>query len=326
MQKAFSSAIVAPQKFMRPLLTGLACAALLAPFSIPAAQAFESGMCKDLVDNNNMAEVAADKQTQIKLTKCVLKGIDPPIKARTDGGTKPARGVPAATMDATICPPFAPCLVTSRLNVTGGLYADGDGGVGAAVPPTRYSAPQFSSHLPDVWPEELEGGGTVYFSGTVSVTPPDGGLIYSGNTPNYYSDGATVSITESHVAVPKLPGGNVMAGDHIVMNQDARINFDDGGVVVLPNGFNGTMGGKAVKGGDKVIINHAGDMRMPKGTKLYPFPTGSHPNGVHKNEANYTPYSGPAIQKPGDAVLTVNDTIPNCAPECVEPVPGLDWF
>lgn len=330
MQTSFS---IAGPRFAKAGLRGCVSAvgfALLLGNMLPGdatadAAGEAASQCQSLYSNlPSPTLLAGNYEAQKKIRRCILMGIDPPIKARKEGGTRPAADVSTARIASDACPPFAPCLTIAR---AGGqsINAETEGGAAGAPPPTRYSAPQFSGHLPEEWPEALEDGGTIYFYGSTKVTPPDGALIYSGGS-NFYSDGATISITDRHIAVKPAPGGNIMAGQYVVLNQDSRFNFDDGGIVVLPNGFKGIIQGQQVIGGDIIIVNHAGDMRMPKGTKLYPFPSGSHPNGSHIEEANYKPYSGPQIQKPGNPKLTINPTIDHCAPACIEPVPGLEWF
>lgn len=270
--------------------------------------------CKQWFDSvDNRVELANNRQALMDMKRCMDLGVDPPLKARPDYGRQPARGVARSQIPSRTCPPFATCLYGARVNASKGQPLNyGMGGTGTSINDvpvsSAYSAPQFIGHLPSETPAHLIDGGTVYFYGEVEVKVPNAAMIYEDAGMNYYSDGSGDTIKNGHVMVPPpTPRGDIMQQKPIVLQQQAKMNFDDGGVMIMPQGVSGVIGSTRIEGGDTIIVNHADDMLVPKGTKLYPFPQGSHPEGAHVNEANYVPYEGSPIKAPQGAVMTIQN-------------------
>jgi uncharacterized membrane protein YgcG len=181
------------------------------------------------------------------------------------------------------------------------------GGIGGLPIDNVYDAPQFAGHIPPEIPEHLVDGATVYFYGNdIAVTPPMNSLIYPINGQNYYADGGPEIIQEGHIMTPPAQNGEVMKQTPITVNQQVLFNFDDGGIMILPNGYVGVIGGIEVRGGDLILLYHSEDVLIPTGTKLYPLPMGSHPQGEHINDPEWEPYNGPPIIYPPNA-LVFND-------------------
>lgn len=300
----------------------LLAAAALSLVSIPPAPALAgpppdpepaAALCRQFTGSvRNMRELAGRREAIEAIQLCIDLGVDPPLKARRDYGRAPSPNVATAQLPSRTCPPFATCLYSARVasaaadpvNLSGG----GNNGGGFDFPSNSvYNAPQFEGHLPEEIPEHLENGCTVYFYGDVTITPPANSLIYSDGATNYYADGGRENISDGHVMCPPAPNGNIMGQQPITVNEQATFNFDDGGIIVLPAGFTGTINGQQVRGGDIIVINHADDLTVPPGTKLYPFPMGSNPNGAHADDPNHQPYTGPAIQLPNNPAVTVGN-------------------
>lgn len=259
----------------------------------------------------NVQELSNNQRVLIAVKRCIDLGIDPPLKLRKDYGRSPASGVATAQIPGTTCPPFATCLYSARVNTRAGQQSlnYGVGGTDSAINDmvvnSVYSAPQFVGHLPATVPQHLTNGGTVYFYGDVKMTPPNSSLLYPDSGVNYFADGGAENITNGHVMTPPPPNGEIMAQRPVIVNQNAKVNFDDGGIIMLPAGFSGVINGRAVSGGDLVIINHAEDFFVPAGTSLYPFPMGSHPAGEHASDHNHQPYNGPPIKLPQNVEVQV---------------------
>lgn len=265
----------------------------------------------------NTVELAGNRKVLIDMKRCMDLGVDPPLKVRPDYGRKPSESVARSQIPSRTCPPFATCLYSARVNSSGGQPLNyGMGGPGSTLNDlpvsSAYSAPQFIGHLPSEVPPHLTDGGTIYFYGEVELRVPNSSLIYEDAGMNYYADGSNETIKNGHVMVPPPdPRGDIMKQKPITVRQDTKMNFDDGGVMIMPAGFKGVIGSTRIEAGDTVIVNHAEDMMVPQGTKLYPFPQGSHPEGAHVNEANYEPYQGTAIKAPQGAIMTIqNKNVP----------------
>lgn len=279
----------------------------------PVSPDAAAAQCRQWFDSvDNIAELSGNPNVLVDMRRCMDLGIDPPLKARPDFGRHPARGVARSQIPNRTCPPFETCLYSARVNTSGGQALNyGMGGTGSSIADmpvsSAYSAPQFIGHLPPSTPQHLREGGTIYFYGSVRLTPPNSSLIYEDKGMNYYSDGSRENIRNGHVMVPPPdPRGAVMEQKPVIVNQTAKINFDDGGVMVMPSGFSGTINGQNIVGGDIIIVDHAEDMLIPSGTRLYPFPQGSHQEGAHVNDKNYVQYNGPPIQRP-NAKLTITN-------------------
>lgn len=270
--------------------------------------------CKQWFNSvENPIELSNNRQVLLDMKRCMDLGIDPPLQARPDYGRQPARGVARSQIPSRTCPPFATCLYSARVNTAGGQPLNyGMGGTGTNINDvpvsSAYSAPQFIGHLPSETPVHLKDGGTIYFYGEVELKVPNASMVYEDAGMNYYSDGSGDTIKNGHVMVPPPdPRGDIMQQKPVVLRQDAKMNFDDGGVMIMPEGFTGVIGSTRIEAGDVVIVNHAEDMMVPNGTKLYPFPQGSLPEGAHVNEANYVPYQGTPIKAPQNAVMTIQN-------------------
>lgn len=252
----------------------------------------------------NLQELAYNQNALVATRRCIELGIDPPLKMRPDYGRSPASGVATAMIPGTTCPPFATCLYSARVNNnTSQSLNYGVGGQGGSLGGTlggggTFSAPQFTGHLPPQIPEHLEDGSTIYFYGEVTISPPANSLLYPDGGTNYYADGAREVITNGHVMTPPAPNGDIMAQRPVIVNEVAKMNFDDGGIIVIPANTTGFINGREVRGGDIVIINHTEEFVVPAGTALYPFPMGSHPAGEHADDHNHAPYTGPPIKLP----------------------------
>lgn len=309
-----------PASFRKRMLVAVTALSLLplpsnpalagpAPNPEPAA-----ALCRQFTGAvRNMRELAGRRDAIQAIQTCINLGVDPPLKARRDYGRAPSPNVATAQLPSRTCPPFATCLYSARVaaaaadpvNLSGG--GGNNGGVFEMPPNSVYNAPQFEGHLPDEIPEHLEDGCTVYFYGDVTITPPANSLIYSDGATNFYADGGRETVSDGHVMCPAAPNGNIMGQQPITVNEQALFNFDDGGIIVLPAGYTGVINGQQVKGGDAIVINHADDLLVPPGTKLYPFPMGSNTDGAHADDPNHQPYDGPPIQMPNNPAATANN-------------------
>lgn len=292
-----------------------------------------SARCKQVYAKyDNVRNIASDLRDQLIIMSCIEMGIDPPLRARSDFGLQPAASVGYDRIPSAMCPPLQSCYTTSRssegsVEITS--YRQSNlGGAPLPNPNTGLSAPEFTGK-PNPKPTHLQGGGTVYFYDGITVTAPCQSLIYSDSFTNEYSNCNAKNMGgDAHVALPPpSPPGNIMSSQPIVMGQDATLNFIDGGIVVLPDGFVGIINGKPVKGGDVIIINHAGDMRMPAGTKLYPFPDGYlGSKGTEYGWSGWEEYKGPDLILPPNPAMVIEATRDTCNTRCAEPVPGINWF
>jgi len=267
----------------------------------------------------NLQELAYNQNALVATRRCIELGIDPPMKMRPNYGRSPASGVATAMLPGTTCPPFATCLYSARVNnnatqsLNYGVGGQGDS-LGGNLGGGTFSAPQFNGHLPEQIPEHLEDGATIYFYGEVTISPPSDSLMYPDGSMNYYADGGQEVIRNGHVMTPPAPDGDIMAQRPVRVNENAKMNFDDGGIIVLPDGVTGVINGQQVRGGEIIVINHADDILVPAGTKLYPFPSGSHPAGEHVHEHNHEPYDGPPVKMPTNvAASTNNNEVPGVA-------------
>lgn len=288
--------------------------------------------CRQFTNSvRNLRELSDRRDVLMAVRICIGLGIDPPLKARRDYGRSPASGVAAAQIPGRTCPPFATCLYSARVNeastapvtynaVGGSRRGGGNGGSGGGTGSgstinslpvnSAFNAPNFTGHLPNQIPEHLVNGGTIYFYGNTSITPPANSLLYPDGATNQYADGGAEGISNGHVMTPPAPNGNIMAQQPVITNRQVLFNFDDGGVMVMPPGFVGVINGQEVRGGDTVLVNHADDILIPSGTQLYPFPMGSHPAGEHAGEHNHAPYTGPPVTVPPSDVRVDNNGLP----------------
>lgn len=315
MQEAPAGAAGRMAQRTRPLL-GVMLGGLLLAAPVPsAAQTYSpdaaAAKCRQFTNSvRNLRELADRSDVLTAVKTCIDLGVDPPLKARNQYGRAPASGVATAQIPGQTCPPFATCLYGARVNAAAAnplALNSGDGNtINDSTVNSVYNAPQFTGHLPEEIPEHLENGGTIYFYGAdVDITAPSDSLLYPDAGTNYYADGGNEQISDGHVMTPPAPNGEIMKQEPVVPKQQVKFNFDDGGIMVLPDGFSGIIGGKQVQGGDIIVINHAEDILIPPGTKLYPFPMGSHPSGEHAGDHNHEPYTGPPIKLP-PADITVN--------------------
>ncbi|MBM3617289.1 MAG: hypothetical protein FJX23_01945 [Alphaproteobacteria bacterium] len=282
--------------------------------------------------DTSVRNIAGNTKDQIAIKNCIDLGIDPPLVARSDWGIRPAQGVALSNIPSAACPPFETCLSeVKRAQGTIDISAEGKpykGGEVYTFPPTGLSAPEFEGVFPVPKPEHLQGGGTIYFYDPVTIEPPADSLIYADQIQNEYADGGNTGVEDTYVASPPPSDPtDIMSTQPTIIKTDALFNFVDGGIAILPAGFVGVINGQPVKGGDVIVINHAGDIRMPAGTQLIPFPDGYlGAMGTHYNWPNYTPYAGPPLQMPPNPAMTINPTKGNCDTRCDEPYPGTEWF
>lgn len=307
-------------KYVYPVLAGMAVSCLPLSFSSAQAATFDpdvaSAQCREFISSvRNPLELADNTEALAAIKICIDLGVDPPLKVRNDYGRAPASGITTNQIAGRTCPPFSTCLYGARVSESGAdpiRYNEGGSGGRTNAPiEGAYTAPQFSGHLPPEIPEHLTNGSTIYFYGNaISITPPMNTLIYPASGMNYYADGGIEVIQEGHVMTPAAPNGDIMAQRPVTVNQETLFNFDDGGALLLPAGYTGNIGGVEVKAGDIVLLLHSGDVRIPAGTKLYPLPMGNLGGGVHANEPEWQPYSGPQIKYPPNALVFNQPTQP----------------
>lgn len=284
--------------------------ALAQTYSVDAAAA----RCRAFTSSVRNLRELSDRQDVLNAVRiCIDLGIDPPLKARNQYGRAPSTSVATSQIPGQTCPPFATCLYGARVNSAAenplALNSGSGNTINNSTAPSVYNAPQFTGHLPDTIPDHLQNGGTIYFYGSdVDITAPADSLLYPDSGTNFYADGGNEQISNGHVMTPPAPNGDIMAQEPVTTKQQVQFNFDDGGIIVLPDGFTGTINGQQVRGGEPIIIEHGGDILVPAGTKLYTFPSGTNSDGVHAHEADNPDYTGPPIKVPdGVHVENVGD-------------------
>lgn len=231
---------------------------------------------------NNIQELSSNVRAIMAFRRCVDLGIDPPLDARPDGGRLPSTCGGGTSIPARSCPPIGTCLYGARLSGKGDSTLDlneGDPTKGGTV---DFNAPQFiGDERPSI--PGMENGGSVYFfEPETALEVPDGGFVWPDTSANYFSDGGNEEVPPGHVTTVGDKDGDILKGDPIVLKEDADLRFRDGGYVILPDGFNGKVGGIQLKGGDLIYIKHDERLKLPAGSKLYPLPDDpSHDPVIH---------------------------------------------
>lgn len=292
-----------------------ALAATLLPLSAQAQAVYSpdsaSANCNALINSADTLRSLDNNSAAARAVRlCIDMGIDPPLRTRNADGKQQAAGVPSSQIPRRTCPPFGACLMSARVNSRSATSSDGN--IKDLPIASVYTAPQFKGHLPDPIPAHLINGSTMYFQGDdYPITPPKDSLIYPTYSSNYYADGGRERISNTHIMTAPAPKGEIMEQKPTKVHAKTRMNFDDSGIIVLAEGYRGKIDGVTFKAGEPVWINHAGDITLPPGTKLYPLPMGSNPKGAHIDSPTWEPYRGPAYKVPADLVLEVTKkTVP----------------
>jgi len=270
-----------------------------------------SSRCRSLMDSvDNLRKLENDSEALQAIKRCIDLGIDPPTRTRPDGGTSPAAGVPKVQLPSRTCPPFSTCLYSARVNAPPPVVTLG--GEASDLPiQSVYTAPQFYGHLPDPIPPHLVNGATIYFVGKNNkITAPKDSLVYPTHSTNFYADGKRITVSETHILTPPAPEGKIMEQKPVILHQQTHLNFDDSGIIVLAEGYAGKIGDQEIVAGDLVYISHSAEMWLPPKTKLYPYPMGSNPEGVHRSSPVWEAYRGPRIQEPQNMIVIEGDDKP----------------
>lgn len=260
--------------------------------------------------NPDWTALSADRVALFTIKQCIDMGFDPPLRSRDNKGSSSRNNASSATgvLPTLTCPPFAPCFYVVRANnsprtvlnsiTSGQSFNQFSGG-------STFDAPQFPPGPPldpSNLPSHLVNGSTIYFYGRVCFTPPDTAFLVPNHGMHTYADGSQICMDTGHVMLPPSPGCEIVNNTvFITLGQDAKLNFDDSGIIILPTGFQGVIGGRAVRGGQPIHIAHRRDIFLPRGTRIYPIPNISQPadiGGDHSPPIAYPPYDGCQIVLP----------------------------
>lgn len=299
------------------LLTTSATAQTVEEYAYEPPKTFGAvnGACIGLFDANpNPATLYNGKAYLTLVKECILYGVDPPINTRFHAGEAPARSISRKRYISGMCAPFESCFdKTSTLRQSDPrdlLYQNNEtfsgGGTGGRSIRTvfngPYDAPQFDTATPDNLPPHLKNGGSVTIYGDGNVRVPEDSLVNPDNGNNFYAENGQASLNrDSTIHVPPAVNGQIAQQAPIIVMQDSVIQFSDGGLIHLPAGFEGTINGRRVTGGQWVYIAHNGKLRIPSGTGIYPMPAGS--TGMNPD----MDYTGPSPSLPGNVALRVNE-------------------